>query len=153
MENEEPEDNLFHCIYSSAATTVFSSSELEKLLSQARRNNKALGITGMLLYEDGSFFQILEGAEHVVKQLYTKIATDKRHSKITKLILEPIAARNFADWSMGHAAVSTRQLSEIEGLNDFFQSGKCFIDLDDGRAKKLLKAFKRGQWRSTIAGK
>jgi len=106
----------------------------------------------MLLYERGSFFQILEGAPESVEPLYQKISADSRHSKITKLIVEPIQARSFANWSMGHASVPIKQLSEIEGMNDFFQSGKCFTELDDGRAKSLLRSFKEGQWRSAIKG-
>jgi hypothetical protein len=127
--------------------------ELEELLSIARRNNEALGVTGMLLYEKGAFFQILEGPSEAVEPLYTKIGADMRHSRISKLILEPIEARSFGNWSMGYSAVPVQKLSEIEGMNDFFQSGKCFADLDDGRAKTLLRAFKDGQWRSTITGK
>ncbi|MCB1801184.1 MAG: BLUF domain-containing protein [Gammaproteobacteria bacterium] len=153
MEVEQTDENLIHCIYASAATAEFTPKDLEELLSVARKNNEALGVTGMLLYEKGSFFQILEGAPEAVESLFEKISADKRHSRISKLILEPIEARSFANWSMGHAAVPVRKLSEIEGLNDFFQAGKCFTGLDDGRAKILLKAFRDGQWRSTITGK
>lgn len=152
MEAEKTDENLVHCIYASAATAEFTSEDLDELLSVARKNNAALGVTGMLLYEKGSFFQILEGLPEAVETLYQKISADKRHSTIAKLILEPIEARSFANWSMGCASVPVHKLSEIEGLNDFFQSGKCFTDLDDGRAKKLLKAFKDGQWRSSITG-
>jgi hypothetical protein len=152
MDAEVTEENLVHFIYASAATAEFTPAELAELLSVARKNNEELGVTGMLLYEKGSFFQILEGTPESVEPLYEKIGADKRHSKITKLIFEPIEARSFANWSMGHAAMPVRQLSEIEGLNDFFQSGKCFTDLDDGRAKSLLRSFKEGRWRSTIKG-
>jgi len=151
MESEASGENLVHCIYASAATEEFTPAELDELLSIARTNNEKLGVTGMLLYEKGSFFQILEGVREAVEPLYEKISADKRHSRISKLIFEPIEARSFANWSMGHAAVSMNQLSEIEGLNDFFQSGKCFTELDDGRAKKVLQSFKEGRWRSAIA--
>lgn len=152
MEVEQTEENLIHCIYASAASREFTPEELEELLVVARKNNEALGVTGMLLYEKGSFFQILEGPAEAVEPLYAKIGADKRHASISKLILEPIEERDFPNWSMGHAAVPVRKLSEIDGLNDFFQSGKCFTDLDDGRAKNLLRTFKEGQWRLTITG-
>ncbi|MFK8051047.1 MAG: BLUF domain-containing protein [Halioglobus sp.] len=151
MKSEAFGENLVHCIYASAATVEFAPADLDELLSVARMNNEKRGVTGMLWYEKGSFFQILEGAPEAVEPLYEKISTDKRHSRISKLIFEPIEARSFANWSMGRAAVSMNQLSEIEGLNDFFQSGKCFTELDDGRTKKLLQSFKEGRWRSAIA--
>jgi len=150
MAPQKSDENLMHCIYVSAATREFTPAELDELLSVARSNNEKLGVTGMLLYDKGSFFQILEGAPETVEPLYEKIGADARHSKIAKLISEPIETRSFADWSMGHAAVSLKQLSEIEGMNDFFQAEKCFTELDDGRAKKLLQSFKEGRWRSRI---
>lgn len=152
MNSEELEEDLIHCIYASAATAEVTPAELDALLSVARKNNEGLGVTGILLYEKGSFFQVLEGAPESVKPLYEKISADKRHSRITKLIVEPIEKRSFANWSMGYAAVSIKRFSEIEGMNDFFQSGKCFTELDNGRAKKLLQSFKEGQWRSAITG-
>jgi hypothetical protein len=152
MKVEATRARLIHCIYASAATEEFSAAQLQQLLSVARKNNTALGVTGVLLHEAGSFFQVLEGTPESVQPLYEKICADSRHSRIAKLIDEPIEARDFADWSMGYAEISTRQLREIEGLNDFFQSGRCFADLDDGRAKKLLGSFKEGRWRNAIAG-
>ena len=84
MEVEQTEENLIHCIYASAASREFTPEELEELLVVARKNNEALGVTGMLLYEKGSFFQILEGPAEAVEPLYAKIGADKRHASISK---------------------------------------------------------------------
>lgn len=151
MSSEEPDLDLIHCIYASAASQPFSMEEIQELLEKSRNNNAALGVTGMLLYEDGSFFQVLEGERESVAKVYTKVAADKRHQRVSKLIYEPIEERHFGDWSMGHAEISKDQLGEIEGLNDFFRNARCFTQLDDGRAKQLLKAFKDGRWRTSIA--
>ena len=93
--------SLIHLIYCSAATKPFQDSELVDLLDGARFINDRLGITGMLLYDQGSFFQILEGPPKDVDQLYTEITKDKRHAKVVTIIREPIAKRSFADWTMG----------------------------------------------------
>jgi hypothetical protein len=53
--------------------------------------NKPLGITGMFLYSDGSFFQVLEGEAATVDALYEKLDRDKRHQQLTLIIREPIA--------------------------------------------------------------
>ena len=50
------EPDLVHCIYASSATRPFSFDQLVELLAVARRNNAALGVTGMLLHDRGSFF-------------------------------------------------------------------------------------------------
>lgn len=151
MNAKDTEESLIHFIYTSAATEPFSPEELEELLVTARKNNDSLNITGMLIHEEGSFFQVLEGREENIDLLFDKICEDKRHNKITKLIFEAIEERSFSEWSMGHAEVTRNELANIEGLNDFFLAGKCFHELDNGRAKTLLGAFRKGKWRSAIS--
>ena len=137
--------------YSSAATRPFSSKDLADLLAVSRKNNEKRGITGMLLYIDESFFQILEGPEQALHTLYETITRDDRHSNVTKLIEEPIERRTFSDWSMGYAKATRAELSAIVGLNDFFSRGSSFNKLEPGRAKILLKAFGEGKWRKRLA--
>lgn len=139
--------DLIHTIYASRAVTDFSKDDIVNLLSKARKKNASLGITGMLLYDNGSFFQILEGEEAVVDQLFSEIADDKRHHQVAKIISEAIPTRQFSDWSMGYAAISSNELKTIEGMNDFFTKQNCLAKIDAGRAKKLLKAFAQGRWR------
>ncbi len=141
---------LIHCIYSSSSTIEFTQLEFLQLLETAREINSKLDITGILLYEDKSFFQVLEGPPRAVKVLYEKIGRDKRHDKVIKIIEEPIQARGFSQWTMGYTGVTRKELKEIEGLNDFFSSQQCYTDLDESRAKTLLQAFKSGKWRASI---
>lgn len=91
---------LIHCIYVSAATREFESSELSELLWAARQTNRRLGVTGMLLFAEGTFFQILEGPPQTVDALYERIARDTRHAEVAKLIREPIARRSFEEWTI-----------------------------------------------------
>jgi hypothetical protein len=144
--------SLVHCIYASAATRPFEAPELAELLQKAREANERLGVTGMLLYAEGSFFQILEGPADVLYPLYQKIDRDQRHAQVTKIIWEPIPQRSFDDWTMGFYKVSRKELEGIAGVNDFFGSARCFADIDAGRAKKLLAAFREGNWRQKLEG-
>lgn len=142
---------LMHLIYSSAATQPFSNEALADLLSLARRKNATLGVTGMLLHVDGSFLQVLEGEPAAVDSVFRAISADPRHAQIVTIIKEPIPRRAFSDWSMGHAQVTTAELAELEGSNDFFLGGACLTRLNSGRTKKLLGAFKEGRWRSRLS--
>ena len=144
--------DLMHCIYASAATRLFETAELTALLQGARKHNDAAGLTGMLLYTEGSFFQVLEGAPDAVESLYARIERDKRHEQVTKIVAEAIPSRSFGQWTMGFSQVSRKELALISGSNDFFSGSSCFIGLDSGRAKKLLSAFREGRWRKTLAG-
>ncbi len=141
---------LMHLIYSSAATQAFSNEALAELLARARHKNATLGVTGMLLYVDGSFLQVLEGEADAVDTVFRTIAADPRHTQLVTIIREPIPRRGFSDWSMGHPQVTPEELAEIDGANDFFTGGACLTRLNQGRAKKLLGAFKEGRWRSRL---
>jgi Sensors of blue-light using FAD len=142
---------LIHLIYASVAREDFGTPQLTDLLQRARSRNEGQGLTGMLLYSDGNFFQILEGESALVDALYQKICGDKRHEQCTLIIREPIARRSFQNWSMGFSCVSPAELKDIAGLNDFFHESSCFLQLDAGRAKKLLAAFAKGSWRAKSA--
>lgn len=88
-------------VYVSAAQALFDDQQLSALLTQSRRDNRARGITGMLLYVDGNFMQALEGEHAIVEALLQKISRDPRHKRIVTLYHAPIPERNFPDWSMG----------------------------------------------------
>ncbi|MGH1488821.1 MAG: BLUF domain-containing protein [Acidimicrobiales bacterium] len=144
------EENLVHCIYTSSLTAGYDSSELDLILKKARHNNEALDVSGMLLFDEGSFFQILEGEEPNVMTLFEKISLDERHEHMVKIIFEPIEERSFYNWSMGVAHMTRQELAAVPGLNDFFADGNSLAQLDAGRAKSLLAAFRDGRYRSAI---
>lgn len=143
--------NLIHLIYNSAATYPFTEEDFSVMLRKARSKNASLDITGMLLYIEGCFFQVLEGPENVVIELAETVRQDPRHTRMTTIIQEPIAKRAFSEWTMGFTQMSLINLGDIEGLNDFFTIGKVLTDIDSGRAKKLLTAFKQGRWRVKLS--
>jgi len=133
--------NLFHIIYTSIGVKRFSDAELVDLLDTCLRNNKRLGITGMLLYDSQVFFQVIEGEREIILQMYEAIKADCRHRSVRAIVKEEIDAKEFFDWSMGFSKVSKEQLNQIDGLNDFFSGNRCFIDINLGIAKKLLQIF------------
>ncbi len=143
---------LSHIIYASTAALEVKSTDLKAILQSARTNNARLGVSGMLLHTANSFFQVLEGDESTLNDLYKIIALDPRHTGATKIIQEPIAARSFSDWTMGFSEGDSAELSGIEGLSDFFQQGDSLTSLQPGRAKKLLAAFAEGRWRARLQG-
>lgn len=145
-------ESLIHVIYASAATTTLAEHDLIEILTTARCRNASVGVTGMLLFSGGSFFQVLEGPSDAVDAIYNRIARDPRHGRLTTIIREPIAKRAFEAWTMGFSTMTSFELMTIVGTNDFFTTQLCFADLDEGRAKKLLAAFLDGRWRITLQG-
>lgn len=142
--------NLIQLIYGSAASHPLSRGDLESLLTKARFRNLQCGITGMLLYADGSFLQVLEGEKEAVDCVFESIKKDKRHSNVTLIIREPIARRSFSDWTMGFADIEPGEADQIAGINHISGNAASLARLGPGRARKLLSAFKQGHWRSRV---
>jgi hypothetical protein len=138
-------------IYASAATQSISKEEILDILKTAKGKNEGRGITGMLLFSEKSFFQVLEGPKAAVEGLFENISRDSRHTHVIKVFEGNVAKRYFQDWSMGLAFLDRQHLENIPGCNDFFRSGKCFHHLDPSTAKRLLEAFKEGSWRMAIS--
>jgi uncharacterized protein YcsI (UPF0317 family) len=135
---------LTQCIYASSAAPSFKEYEIPALLAQARMANAERDLTGMLLYIDGSFIQVLEGAAAAVDEVYGQILLDSRHAFITMIVREPIAVRSFSEWTLGFCNVDTLQAGQLIGENAFFESALCIARMDVSRAKKLLSAFRSG---------
>ncbi len=90
-------------LYVSNTRPDLSPGVLDDILTASRRNNAMMGITGLLLYIDGGFLQMLEGDELGLRELYGRISADRRHSD-PKLMLDREVGEllaNFAGWSMG----------------------------------------------------
>jgi Sensors of blue-light using FAD len=45
---------MLQVVYTSTASHEFSAADIERLLAGARARNKAIGVTGMLLFDDGT---------------------------------------------------------------------------------------------------
>lgn len=128
--------------YLSSATVPFSQAELDALLAKSRANNTRDDISGMLLYRDGDFLQVLEGPEAAVRTTFQRISRDPRHARVMLIDESDIDARSFADWSMGF-----RRLAKDEqptGFVDFFDRGfkpESVIDVR-GEVYRYLKSFR-----------
>lgn len=118
--------DLISVVYTSTASQPFRGSALEDLLATCRRLNAQRSVTGMLLYRDGRFIQILEGAPDVVDRLVETIRGDRRHHDLRVLLHDGIAERRFSDWTMGYRPLRDFSDGVPAGYRDSFD------DLDEG---------------------
>lgn len=136
---------MFFLVYASSAIQPFSRPDLEDLLATSRENNARAGITGMLLYKDGNFMQVLEGDEEAVRELYDKIAADPRHKGEILLQQGFTEERQFPEWSMGFRDLHSTETHSITGYSEFLNTpltDQGFFE-DPTRAQKLLLVFKK----------
>ena len=136
---------LYQVVYISAATVPFSDDDLAALLANARANNEKAGISGMLLYHDGSFIQVLEGEQAAVEAVYSRIEGDSRHSSATILLRGEVEERTFDAWSMGF--LPTKSLRDIpEGFHPFLKKNVSVTEGSESAARNALRDFKAGRW-------
>jgi len=152
---EQEQELVFQLVYASAATRELDTDELKTILAAARRNNQPAGVTGMLLFHEGSFLQALEGDREVVEALFEKIETDPRHTDAMVLYRKEEVPRSFGRWSMGFTRPSKDEAADVPGLNSFLEHGFKVNPKGDASgeaARKILLAFREGRWRRTVDG-
>jgi FAD-dependent sensor of blue light len=141
------DDDLSLLAYTSVASHHMTHQELITLLSHCREKNNNRHISGMLLYMDGCFFQVLEGPRAQLELLFEKISKDQRHHHVMKLIVEPIKERAFENWSMGFSDITPAELASITGLTDLLNhEDKGFMGIESTRARQLIQTFRDGRW-------
>ena len=137
-------DHLFHLGYVSTETLDLGSAGMVKLLTEARRINTSRDITGLLLHRDRSFYQVLEGAEDVVRQTFDSIEKDKRHTAIDVLFEGEVDEREFPDWQMGFLNLDGVDIETLQGYSDFLSredNAKDFLE-NLSRGKRLALMFR-----------
>jgi hypothetical protein len=86
--------------YRSRANGTPSRQEIEALTRAAQQRNRSAGLTGTLFYEDGRFFQCIEGPPETLEPVWNSIRRDPRHRDIRVLSMRVGPARLFAGWDM-----------------------------------------------------
>ncbi len=129
---------LTNVVYRSRAARPLSPAELHDLTLTAQVRNEREGITGLLLYDEGRFFQWLEGSAESLKRLMDSIRRDSRHVDVQVLRDCPTPSRRFTGWSlklaaMGAGSVLWRQdvteppIEVIEGLRRRPDAAPAFL--------------------------
>ncbi|MGB0712121.1 MAG: BLUF domain-containing protein [Gammaproteobacteria bacterium] len=111
---------LRRIVYSSNSSARMDERSLLDLLHDARDLNAADDISGVLLYRDGRFVQVLEGAPDVIEDVWRRIRGDKRHEQVAVCADEMVEERIFTGWSMGFADLADPALRQLPGVNDAF---------------------------------
>lgn len=126
---------LVRCLYASRAAVPLTGKVLDEILDQSRRNNPAIGVTGLLCVSGNVFVQILEGGRDEVCDLYNAIVKDGRHEQVRLLTYDEIAERRFGAWSMGQVNIARTNPGLLlkyfrrAELNPFEASGRATLAL------------------------
>ena len=123
---EDPEDAfkeqlLFNLVYCSQVSAGVESADVDAIIATSQRRNALVGVTGILVFGSGVFFQWIEGPKAEVMRLVTRIETDRRHEMMVVLSTdEEIRERIFPSWDM--ELVGTEDIQEV--LQDALQTAQ-----------------------------
>ena len=135
---------MYRIVCVSAAVGSPTRADLLALLAKAREKNHRLGITGLLLYKDGDFIQLLEGDRPAVRAVFDAIKADPRHSGVIELLEGEAHGRLFADWSMGFRDLSDPDVRAMPGYSPYMNTPLVAESFgpDPSGCLELLSLFK-----------
>lgn len=136
--------------YISSATSPMSTQDLTRLLEQCREYNASNGITGMLLYSNSTFIQVLEGEDRMIDELLDRIEEDARHTDIKLLHRKRIDHRQYSGWNMGFKRIGKDDLRNIEGVGHLPQVdfNTEFLGGHEGIVSALMEHFRKERFKS-----
>jgi len=130
---------VFQLIYSSSATQDFWPDDLFALVEKSRSKNAPRGLTGMLLFHEGQFLQLLEGPEPAVRDCFAMVQRDPRHESVKVLMTGMCEERDFPEWTMGF---------EPPAWSTILENGLDAAPGNRSATKELLLSFQLSAGRS-----
>ncbi|WP_164549892.1 BLUF domain-containing protein [Nonlabens ponticola] len=99
-----------------------SDEDITNIFEYSKERNDECDVSGILLHSIGNFFQVLEGNEKHLKELYEKIKKDDRHGEIFEVYNKPTAHPVFLHYSSKFNIVKTTQ--DLESINQYLQDNR-----------------------------
>jgi hypothetical protein len=133
---------VYHLLYVSEAPDSLNYSDLLDILKVARDFNEKNQISGVLIYRDGFFIQLLEGDKNKIDQLMKNIKKDPRNHSIRILIESESSGRIFGDWSMAFID-GDLSVNETSDLINLFELATQFNHSQKELIMPVLKKFRQ----------
>lgn len=135
--------DLSALVYRSRATAPQTDLELFYLLEQARQANARVGLSGMLLYDRGWFFQWIEGSTDALGSTWNRIRRDPRHRDVDVIADQTVPVRLFADWHMRFAHRDRQHEPVFDGFVTADPDMLDDLHLNPEKTPNIMAAFSR----------
>jgi hypothetical protein len=122
--------HLFQVLYSSTIQGLDHQKLIEEILLQSRKNNKKNDLSGILLFRNGDFLQLLEGDKINVYHTLKKIRDDNRHKGMKILFEGEIQKRVFEGWQMAFKSDKDDTLELQSKVQELISSRGISSNLD-----------------------
>lgn len=133
---------MHQLVYVSSAVRKPGHEDIAAILNASRRNNRRLGVSGMLLHIGGKFLQVLEGERSNVHEIFGQVLLNPRHEQIDILADERSFGRNFGQWSMAFLEPSRMLAPDVYDIARQAMAGKVH-PANAANLPMLIKTFYR----------
>lgn len=127
-------------IYVSTAKESVNDVAVMDILQVSWRHNHNSDISGILIYDDKHFVQLLQGPINTVDTLYEKITRDIRHHSIELIGTELLARKDVNGWGMGF--INDQEIVENLYLKYDIKHAEGLYESEYSSLKSLLKELK-----------
>ena len=143
---KEEDYPIFRLTYLSKPVNPFTDADWDDIESKSVEANNSRDVTGLLIVSGDRILQILEGREDAVRELYTKIEADRRHTVIKLVCAVEDEVRLLLTWSMvvrGSTGVPPHFLAQFSQVYDeLLEAGsQSEISIDDVELFKGIALF------------
>jgi hypothetical protein len=130
--------------YRSRAIAAPTDRELDALLRNAQSRNRTEQLSGLLIYDQGYYFQWLEGPQEALQRVWHSIMRDPRHREIQILREQAMPKRFFGDWDM---RLARRARGKLDTALAVLETPEDLLK----RVRVLPSGLERGSWDDIFA--
>ena len=112
-------------LYESVATSFMTLEDVVPLLQKCNQQNFDIEISGLLIFHNNRFMQLLEGSKARIEFIMGKISNDPRHSNLKVLHETECTQRSMGAWAMAF----TMDTNKSEALREY----PFFLSIADAR--------------------
>ncbi|MEL6677487.1 MAG: BLUF domain-containing protein [Pseudomonadota bacterium] len=118
---------------------------LNDIAREANTFNNSNGVSGMLIFSDGVFVQVLEGSTVTILELTAKIAADRRNERLRVLWHGNVSGRRFGQWSMGCFDFSDAARASAPVPPEMFERDGDTMVWTDQNTEDLIRFYQSNQ--------
>lgn len=126
-------------VYVSSALKDLEESEIKTILAKSVVWNNSHDLTGILLFSEGNFFQVIEGEESAIKDLYESIKQDPRHHNVLQIFGKEIHRDAYDGYKADFIAANEHY--DPKKMDCYMKQMEVLEESTQKAVKNMLKAF------------
>ncbi|GJM00501.1 MAG: hypothetical protein DHS20C07_21800 [Methyloligella sp.] len=99
-------------LYISSQSKKLNINDVRQIVRKSQKRNKQHNVTGLLLYYEGCFCQVIEGYPKDIEVIFDYISNDHKHRSLITLQDDFVDQRAFKEWTMAFQNINHDELTQ-----------------------------------------